>query len=140
MREIDVQELESQYSKFLERIEDQVRTKSNEQIENVNSKDLIKTFMKDPKLYKENEMVMDSTLVAAVKVSVESIADSIISKYSIHNSKLRSISDETANNEMFIAVNGPKIGEVDETLKKAFNLKFGIGKLHFYTQNLFRSS
>ena len=53
---------------------------------------------------------------------------------------MRSISDETANNEMFIAVNGPKIGEVDETLKKAFNLKFGIGKLHFYTQNLFRSS
>ena len=48
---------------------------------------------------------------------------------------------ETANNEMFIAVNGPKIREADETLKKALNLKFGVGKLHFSTkQTLFRSS
>ena len=54
-------------------------------------------------------MVMDATVVAAIKVSVESVAESIISKYSIHNTKLRPINDDTANNEMFIAVNGPKL-------------------------------
>ena len=84
---------------------------------------------------------MDSTLVAAIKVSVESVAESIISKYSIHNSKSRPLKDTTANNEMFISVNGPEIGEADETLIKALNLKFGVGKWHFSTkQNLFRSS
>ena len=41
---------------------------------------------------------------------------------------------------MFIAVNGPKIGKADETLKKALNLKFGVGKCHFYTHNHFRFS
>ena len=42
---------------------------------------------------------------------------------------------------MFIAVNGPEIGEANETLVKALNLKFGVGKWHFSTsQNLFKTS
>ena len=61
---------------------------------------------------------MDSTLVAAIKVSVESVAKWIISQYSIQNSKLRSIKDETANNKMFIAMNGPKTGEAEASFKK----------------------
>ncbi len=54
--------------------------------------------------------------------------ESIISKYSIHNSKIRPVSDNTANNEMFIAVNGPELGEADGILAKALDLKFGRNK------------
>ena len=50
--------------------------------------------MKDPALYRGIEMVMDA------------------------------INDETANNEMFIAVNGPKIRESDTILKRALDSKF----------------
>ena len=118
-----------------------MKNKTDEEIKSLDSKELIKTFLKDPKLYKEIEMVMDITLVAAIKVSVESVAESIISKYSIHNSKIRPIGDKKANDEMFIAVNGPEIGEADETLIKALNLKFGVGKWHFsVAQNLFKTS
>ena len=42
---------------------------------------------------------------------------------------------------MFIAVNGPEIGEADNVLTEALNLKFGKGKWHFSVQqNLFRTS
>ena len=47
----------------------------------------------------------------------------------------------TANIDMSIAFNGPKVGEADETKKKALDRKFGgRGEWHFSTkQNLFRT-
>ena len=99
------------------------------------------TFMTNPELYRGIELIMLATLVGAIKIGVESVAESVISKYSIHNSKIRNIKDNTANNEMFIAVNGPKVGEAYETIKKALDRKFGgRGGWHFSTkQNLFRT-
>ena len=48
---------------------------------------------------------------------------------------------QLATNHRNVNVNGPIIGEADETLKKALNLKFGVGKWHFSTkQILFRTS
>ena len=86
-------------------------------------------------------MAMQATMAAVIKISVESIAESVISKYAIHNAKIRPIAYKTANDEMFIAVNGPEIGEADIVLTEALNLKFGKGKWHFSVQqNLFRTS
>ena len=67
---------------------------------------------------------------------------SLISKYAIHNSKLRVIKDNTANDEMFISVNGPEIGEADPLLEKDLDRKFaGHRGWHFSTQqHLFRTS
>ena len=47
--------------------------------------------MRTPALYREIEMVLQAT------VSVESVAESIISKYALHNSKTRKLNDSTAN-------------------------------------------
>ncbi len=65
------------------------------------------------------------------------IAESVISKYAILNAKMRPITDSTANDEMFIAVNGPEIGEADNVLSEALGLKLGKGR---WQQNLFRTS
>ena len=40
-----------------------------------------------------------------------------------HDSKIRKLNDITANDEMFIAVNGPEIGEADGLLAKALKRK-----------------
>ena len=73
---------------------------------------------------------------------MESVAESIISKYGIHNSKIRALKDTTANNEMFVAINGPEVGEADSLLAKALDRKFS-GRLGWHIsvkQNLFRTS
>ena len=92
--------------------------------------------MTNPELYSGIEMIMQANLVGAIKIGVESVSESVVSKYSIHNMK-----DKTANNEMFIPVNGPKVGKEDETIKKTWDRKFGgRGGWHFWTkQNLFRT-
>ena len=92
--------------------------------------------MRTPALFREIEMVLQAT------VSVESVAESIISKYALHNSKIRKLNDSTANDEMFIAVNGPELWEADALLAKALGRKFaGKSGWHFSTkQTLFRTS
>ena len=141
LREIDETELENQFATFINRLGKVVEQKSIEEIDKIDPKKLIKQFMNDPTLYEGVEMVMQATLAAAIKMSVESIAESVISKYANHNTKIRPIADTTANDEMFIAVNGPEIGEADNVLTKALNLKFGSSSWHFSVQqNLFRTS
>ena len=68
---------------------------------------------------------MQAISVGCIKLSVDSVAESIISKYNLHNNPLRSISEETAQDEMFISYNGPEIGESDEALTKHFKPKLG---------------
>ena len=98
--------------------------------------------MRTPALYREIEMVLQATVIGAIKISVESVAESIISKYALHNSKIRKLNDSTANDEMFIAVNGPELGEADALLAKALDRKFAWKSVwHFSTkQTLFRTS
>ena len=75
---------------------------------------------------------MRATYEACIKMSVESVAESVISIYNLHNSKIRNMKEDTANNEMFVAFNGPEIGEADEVLREALNLHFSqsIKQLH----------
>ena len=135
IREVDTEEIDNQFSIFLERLGKELDTEPISKIEKINSKDIMKTFMTNPELYRGIEMIMQATLVGAIKIGVESVTESVISKYSIHNSKIRNIKDKTANNEMFIAVNGPKVGQADETIKKALDRKFGgRGGWHFSTK------
>ena len=51
----------------------------------------------------------------------KSIAESFISIYNIHNSKLRPIEEDTVEDEMMIHLNGPEIGEADNVLKSALD-------------------
>ena len=85
---------------------------------------------------------MQATFVGTIKTSVESIAESVISVYNKHNSDIRKIREELANDEMFVAWNGPEIGECDEILRKALDLHFEKTRLgvHFKTKNLFNTA
>ena len=85
---------------------------------------------------------MRAILEACIKVSVESVAESVISLYSIHNNKIRNIGEEHANDEIFIAVNGPEIGEADPVLKEALDIHFKNSRSgwHFTTNTLFKTS
>ena len=142
LREIDSEELKNQFSTFLERLGKVIENKSMEELLRIDAKDLIKTFMRNSNQYKGIEMIMQATIIGAIKISVESVAESIISKYGIHNSKIRALKDTTANNEMFVAINGPEVGEADSLLAKALDRKFS-GRLGWHIsvkQNLFRTS
>ena len=44
---------------------------------------------------------------SVVKISVESVIESLTSKFEIHFSKFRNVKEETACNEMMVSVNGP---------------------------------
>ena len=47
--------------------------------------------MRTPALYREIEMVLEATVIGAIKIGVDSIAESIIPKYALHNSKIRTL-------------------------------------------------
>ena len=84
---------------------------------------------------------MQATAVSCIKLSVESIAESYISVYNLHNTKLRAISEKTAEDEMMIHFYGPSLGETDNTLKTALDKHFNHQPWHFTIQNnLFRTS
>ena len=66
---------------------------------------------------------------------------SYISEYNLHNSDIRPINEETAEDEMNIHLNGPELGEADEILKAALDKHFKGGPWHFTIQNnIFRTS
>ena len=78
---------------------------------------------------------MQAIYVGCIKLSVDSVAESMISKYNLHNNPLRSISEETAQDEMFISYNGPEFGESDKLLSEALTKHFKPKAWHFANQN-----
>ena len=77
-----------------------------------------------PVLYRNIEMVVQAIYVGCIQLSVESVAESMISKYNIHNNELRCISEETSHLEMLVAYNGPEIEESDNLLGEALTEHF----------------
>ena len=86
-------------------------------------------------------MIMEDTLVSAIQISVYLFGESVVSTYSIHNNKVRNMKDTSANDDMFISVIGPEVGEADKVLAKLLItnlLARMVGILP--RQNLFRTS
>ena len=74
----------------------------------IDSKTVIKDFLRDDKkLYRGNEIILHSFCVVAVKFSVESSVESLISRYECHFDKSRQLSQERSTQEMFLSENGP---------------------------------
>ena len=121
LRDIDIEVMKSQFKTFLHRLYSLTKDKSVEQLENIDAKELLKNFMRKETYYDGIEMIMQATAVSSIKLSVESIAESFISIYNIHNSKLRPIEEDTAEDEMMIHLNGPEIGEADNVLTSALD-------------------
>ena len=74
----------------------------------IDSKTVIKDFLRDDKkLYRGNEIMLHCFCVVAVKFSVESSVESLISRYECHFDKSRQLSQERSTQEMFLSENGP---------------------------------
>ena len=125
----------------MKRLDTVTQHKSNNQLEETDSKDLLKLLSSSPSLYEGIELVLRAAFEASIKLSVESVAESVISVYNLHNTKLRAINEETADDELFVVYNGPEIGEAEEVLSEALDLHFKDSRgWHFTTNNLFKSS
>ena len=108
--------LQAQFRVFLDRLEEETSNSSIEYLMKTDSKEIIKNFHAKADLFKNVQAIS----VGCIKLSVESVAESIISKFNLHNNRLRSISEETAHDEMFLSYNyGLEIRESDGLLSEA---------------------
>ena len=84
-----------QFKKFFERLEQEIK---NKKAENADSKELIKMFLNEErKLYKEIEITIYCICASAVKLSViESVIESLTSKFEIHFDKFRNVKEYNA--------------------------------------------
>ena len=92
-------------------------------------------------LYEGIELLLRATYEGCFKISVEIVAESVISVYNSQNSKIRPISEDNVNDELFIAYNGPEMGEADYIIKDALDLHFSKLRLGWQlaTNTLFKT-
>ena len=92
---------------------------------------ILKTILTNSKLYNEVECVVHIMCSAAVKISVESVVESLVSRYEKHYSSSRQMTEEHTLEEMSIAENGPLLHQADPILKRAMNNYWKGGPWHF---------
>ena len=110
------------YQNLLKAFEKYIEDK---EVDNIDSKTVIKDFMRsDDKLYLGNEVIIHCLLALAVKYSVESSVESLISRYEVHFDKSRQLGEEKAHMEMFVSQNGPVLVRADPLLKRAMDKFF----------------
>ena len=101
---------------------------------------IIQDFVKtDLKLFDGCEIAMQGILCASVKVSVESVVESLVSRYESHFGKDRNMKEENARDEMIIAENGTSLFRANAVLLAAMNQYWKTtsktGKWHFITES-----
>ena len=109
--------LEKNYKQFVKVLEGHLATKK---LDKLTSKDLIKDFLStELKLYSGIEITLHSICAAAVKISVERVVDSLVSRYKKHLKVDRQMDEKNAEEE--ISENGPLLQNADTILKNAMN-------------------
>ena len=88
--------------------------KNKELIQKIWGKDINPTFS-------SVRVILHCICAAAVKVSVESVVESLVSRYEHHFSSSRQPLEEHALNEMVIAENGPLLHHADRILERSMN-------------------
>ena len=89
---IDDEELMKSYRIFVKKLDNHF---SKTPIKNIDSKDMIKAFLKkELKLYEDVAVIVNCITVAVVKISVESVVESLVSRYSNHISPMRQATSE----------------------------------------------
>ena len=89
VKSVEKDEIQSQFYVFLKRLEIVTKADTNEILDKKDPKELIKLFSSSPQLYEGIELLMRATYEACIKISVESVAESIIYIYNQHNRKIR---------------------------------------------------
>ena len=145
IHEVPDKTLKENYKSFLERLEDHLKAKEDKPND---SKELIRDFLSTKlKLYKGVEVTVHIICAAAVKLSVESDVESLVSRYDKHLKVDRQMDEENAEEEMEIAENGPLLVHADLILKKAMHRYWKDvsqnGEWHFVmmkSESLFKAS
>ena len=87
----------------------------------MDSKTIIKEFLSDTELFSGIELTLHCIITSAVKISVESVVESLVSRYESHFDSSRQMKEEHALEEMLIAENGPDIVNADRLLISAMD-------------------
>ena len=130
------EKLEESFTKFLKSFEQYIEGKG---IDKIDSKQVLRDYLNtESKLYVGNEIIIHCLLSVAVKYSVESSVESLISRYEVHFGPGRQLDQENAHMEMYTAENGPILVMADPLIKRALDKYFkdhnqrGGGKWHMY--------
>eukprot|EP00794_Sanderia_malayensis_P014467 gene14467-15971_t len=115
-------ELKRQYRLFFKKLEELTKQSSLEELRVTDPKSILKQFF-DPKLalFTEIEMVMQAISVCCVKVSCESVLESLVSIFENHFDARRNMNEESTTQEFLIAINGPNLSHADAVIKEAMN-------------------
>ena len=106
---------------FLRKLEAIIDTDTDES--ELKSMEIFRIFLStEQKLYLNVEMVIQVLCDAATSMSVESVVESWVSIYEAHSNKHRPNSNERAEKEICVAVNGPLLQHADPILKEALKL------------------
>ena len=130
---IDDNEINDNYKRFLMKLETYQKDKD---IASLTTLKIIQDFLSSGlRLFEGVEITMQGLLCAAVKISVECVVESLVSRYEQHFHKTRQLTEENALEQMEIAENGPSIFRADPILETAMNSYWRAstskGKWHF---------
>ena len=111
-------EIKENFSKFLKVLETVIEKIEDKKLD---SKSLIKTILGDEELCCGIELTLHNICTAAAKVSVESVVESLVSRYEGHFDARRELKEEHALDEMEISENVPNLPNADKILLSAMN-------------------
>ena len=121
-----------------QRLEESTMQYSIEQLRATDPKDIVKLFL-DPEngLFNEIEMIMQAISVCCIKVSCESVLESLVSIFENHYDVRRNMNEKSTSEEFMIAINGPNLSHADAVIKEAMNSYWnsrqsGQGTWHFF--------
>ena len=86
------------------------------EVKKLDSKRLIMDLLEDEKLFLGIELTLHCIAAAAVNVSVESVVESLVSRFEVHFDAKRQLKESHALDEMEIAENGPLLVHADKIL------------------------
>ena len=118
LKDVSDEDIVKTYRNVLKKIEKHF---SHLPAKSLTSKDMVKSFLsKDKGLYKNVELIIHCISVAAVKISVESVVESLVSRYENHLTPTRQGTEEDhAREEMIISENGPVLQHADSIIEAA---------------------
>ena len=108
-----VANLETQFMKSCKKIDHSI----------LDTKEIIQTILKKENiaLFRNVKVIIHLICVACAKVSVESVVESLVSRYEKHFDSSRQPTEQHSLDEMIIAENRPLLHHTDEILERAMN-------------------
>ena len=135
---VDDGDLMNHYRMFVANLEN-LFIKSCKKIDRLilDSKEIIQSILKKENiaLFRNAKVIIHLTCVACVKVSVESVVESLVSRYEKYFDSSRQPTKQHSLDEIIIAENEPLLHHADEILERAMNQYWRVanrdGKWHF---------